>query len=118
MKGNGVIEVTPRADFNVRHGNTGVIGNPAGLVFTFVGETMTGRTYHFRAVARGQEVLAKVATVAGTTVTVPITIAESRTIPVGSLTRYELEQRVDGQEVTRVHGFLIGVEGVNDDAEP
>lgn len=113
-----VIEFTPQADFNIRHGNTGVIGNPAGLVFTFVGETMTGRTYHFRAVAGGQEVLAKTATIEGTTVTVPITVAESREIPVGKLTQYELEQRVDGQEVTRAFGFLIGIPGVNDDAEP
>lgn len=50
------------------------------------------------------------------TVTWPITVAQSRLIPLGSFARYELERRVPaGEERTYCYGTVTGKGGDNSD---
>lgn len=44
-----------------------------------------------------------------------LTAAETRALPAGSLTSYEIERRVTGDETTLVSGQINLSEGVNDD---
>jgi hypothetical protein len=112
-----------RRDFTIRAGNSGTTENPAGIVIVLkadgVAENLTGSVIVFRAVNVGTEVLRKDSTDGITVnatagkITVPITVAESRALPPASL--YEIEQRLDGGQRTRLSGRLIVIRGVNDD---
>ena len=49
-------------------------------------------------------------------VSIPITPAESRAMPPGSRTRYEIERRIDGTETTLIYGTVVVSDwGGNDD---
>lgn len=47
--------------------------------------------------------------------TLELTPAETRTLPIGDLTRYEIEHRISGRQYTLLQGKLLVSEWVNDD---
>jgi hypothetical protein len=53
--------------------------------------------------------------IANARATIQLTVAQSRAIPVGSLTRYEIQQTVGGLEKIFMMGSLIGEGGDNPD---
>jgi hypothetical protein len=55
-------------------------------------------------------------TVADARATIQLTIAQSRTIPEGPLTRYEIQRTTSGREEVFLMGMLIGEGGDNPDA--
>ena len=55
-------------------------------------------------------------TVANARATVQLTLVQSRAIPEGALTTYEVQRTVGGREDVFLMGFLIGVGGGNPDA--
>jgi len=102
-------------------------GNSLSLTFQFVTDTddtpldLTGSSFVFTAVHRSgtlQKASADdeltVDAFAGQ-VTLDLTAAETRALPAGALTTYELEQRLSGAELTLMAGRLIIAEGINDD---
>lgn len=55
-------------------------------------------------------------TIANARATVQLTVAQSRTIPEGPLTRYEIQRTTAGREEVLLMGNLIGQGGDNPDA--
>jgi len=50
-------------------------------------------------------------------ITLHLTPAETRLLPVGRLrTRYEIERRIGGEETTLVSGCITVMDGINDDS--
>jgi len=50
-------------------------------------------------------------------ITLSLTPAETRQLPVGRLrVRYEIERRIDGEETTLVSGCITVMDGINDDS--
>lgn len=104
-------------------GNSGTVENPSGIVIRLradgAPENLTGSDFVFRAVLHGQEVLRKdlatgvVVDVADGRITIPITVAESRSLP--GICFYEIEQRIGDAQRTRLMGRLVAVGGLNDD---
>lgn len=60
--------------------------------------------------------LAAEETVADARATIQLTVAQSRAIPVGALTSYEIQRTVSGREEVIMMGKLIGEGGGNTDA--
>jgi len=54
--------------------------------------------------------------IANARATIQLTVAQSRTIPDGPLTRYEIQRTTDGREEVLLMGNLIGEGGDNPDA--
>lgn len=54
-------------------------------------------------------------TVTSARATIQLTVAQSRAIPIGALTSYEIQRIVSGREEVLLSGFLIGDGGVNTD---
>jgi hypothetical protein len=106
-----------------------VRGNTYSAKFTFLqsdNETahdLTAATLVFRAVHNGAEVLRR-DTSAGITVPTPangeafltLTPAQTRALPQGAVTAYELEMRQGGAETTVFYGKIDARLGNNDDA--
>lgn len=55
-------------------------------------------------------------TVANARATIQLTVAQSRTIPEGPLTRYEIQRTTESREEVFLMGLLIGEGGDNPDA--
>ena len=114
-----------KRDFKIWAGNTGTVENPDGIVLRFRAggdiEDLTGSQFVIRAVnsVNGVEVLRKngdsgvVVDASEGTVTIPITLAESRSLPPRS--RYEIEQRLGATQRVRLYGAIVVLGGVNDD---
>lgn len=60
--------------------------------------------------------LATAETVANARATIQLTVAQSRTIPEGPFTRYEIQRTTNGREEVFLCGNLIGEGGDNPDA--
>jgi hypothetical protein len=60
--------------------------------------------------------LATAETIANARATVQLTVAQSRTIPEGAFTRYEIQRTTEGREEVILMGSLIGEGGDNPDA--
>ena len=110
-------------NFAIIPGNSGIVENPDGIVIILKAdgepENLTGSNFVFRAVNGGVELIRKdtdsgvvIDALAGK-VTIPITVAESRSLP--QICRYEIEQRLGAAQRTRLRGQLVTVGGVNDD---
>jgi hypothetical protein len=48
-------------------------------------------------------------------ISIPLTPAQTRSVPDGKCAKYEVEVRQDGQETTVLMGYLLALGGVNDD---
>jgi hypothetical protein len=99
--------------FRLRAGGTGgtLVSFDSTLKFTFMnlaGTTTLG-------VGTGIT-LATDETIADAKATVQLTVAQSRTIPEGPLTRYEIQRTTGGREEVILMGNLIGEGGDNPDA--
>ena len=118
-----------QVDFSSRAGNSGTDRNEAGLVFRFLeadGVTprdLTGAAFVCRITdAAGSPVLRKDTTGTVTVdlvtaeVTVPVTVADSRTLAaaIQPLT-YDLERRQGSDQRTEVGGVIFCTPGANDD---
>ena len=89
---------------------------------------LTGSKLHWRATAldddetevfnyvSGTDTQVLIEDEAGGVVTLSLSAAIARAIPVSRLTRYELERRIDGSEEPLLAGYIIGEGGANDDA--
>lgn len=55
-------------------------------------------------------------TVANALATIQLTVAQSRTLPEGPLSKYEIQRTTEGREEVFLMGMLIGVGGDNPDA--
>jgi hypothetical protein len=90
-------------------------GNPVDLTgseIVFIAETATSTIR--KTTADGS---LQMPTPAASEVTLKLTPAETRLFAVGRLrSRYEIEQRIAGDEFTLLSGCFIVVQGVNDDA--
>ncbi len=123
--------MTATQDFTIRAGNSGTVSNAEGIqvrLKVYVDdvlepENLTGDVFVFRVWSRGAQVLrlttADVVTVdlVEAMVTVPISVANSRTLAAaGPALTYDLERRpLAGGQRTVIHGALIVEPGVNDD---
>jgi hypothetical protein len=111
----------------IRAGNTGTVANALGLVAQILVADMpvnlTGQTIVFRVIDEvGAQILRKdtstgiTVDIPSATITVPITVAESRALAEAPLRlRYEMEQRATGMQRTFLQGDVFIEPGVNDD---
>lgn len=105
-----------RYDFPLQRGNTRTI-----LFRCKVGEALfdwTGITAIFRVLHRGKQIIRKEAlipTPANGEAMIPITLEDSRLIPLGKIADYELEARAGVDQETILYGKITGTGGVNDD---
>lgn len=117
----------PERNFTIRRGNTGTCENPAGIVMTFkageVLEPLAGTTFHFFTKTVNDLQMTKSSEVANeivideptSTVTIPITLTDSRLWQAGNVVGYEVEQRATGLQRTRLTGMITVEGGFNDD---
>lgn len=115
-------------DVTVRAGNSGTALNEAGIVArVLVAGTpldLTGNTIVFRVLDRAGTQIVRKDTASGITVdiptgtvTIPVTVAESRLYEAaGAGLRWEVERRIGGLQRTFLGGALLVAPGVNDDA--
>lgn len=78
---------------------------------------LTGSTFQYRAVTDAGSVVIDRTLTPGDddTVDIALTLAESRLLPLGALTAYEVERRIDGTQETWLMGTIAGLGGVNPD---
>lgn len=104
-----------QADFDIW------IGNNAPVTFRFKNKTtgadldLTGYVFVMRALAGGEQIYRVQASPTGGSVAFAWTTVQTRKVPLGGLTQYELEARKDGVETTWLYGTITGRGGINDD---
>lgn len=105
-----------RKDFKLWIGNTNDPCFRLKHPVTGQDQDLTGYVFVMRAVAKGVEVYRQKASPVGATISFPWTTEQSRKLPEGKLTRYEVEARRVGYERTWIYGVIEGEGGINDDA--
>ena len=114
---------TPTYDLLTRHGNTLTVplrfksadGSPfdlTGSELVFYCKAQQGSVNLRKTIGSG---LAMSDPASGR-VTVTLTAAETRSLPAGRMTDYEIERRIDGTEKTLLAGLIEVEAGINDDA--
>ena len=109
----------------VKHGNTGIVGNSAGLnavmkdAVTGIVANLTGRSYSF-IIKDGATTLLSKTIGYGITVTplngailVSLTREEILTLPANRILLYELEEIIGATETTILHGRVVVEKGIN-----
>lgn len=117
----------PTYNFDILSGNSGAVNNPNGIVFTLtdsegVIQDLTGSEFVFITTEYNGVFIRKTSSDGGITidlptakVTIPITLADSNSLAgIGSVC-YEVEQRVNGTQRTRLRGDINVIVGINDD---
>jgi hypothetical protein len=120
-------DVTDTYNIKIRAGNSGTVENELGFVCQiYVADApydLTGQDIIFRVIdAAGQQVIRKdsddeiTVDIPTATITVPITVEDSRTLAAAPLRmRYEMERRFDSLQRTFLNGDILIARGVNDD---
>jgi hypothetical protein len=119
--------MTDTYNIKIRAGNSGTVANELGLVCQILVDEdpydLTGQDIIFRVIdAAGQQVIRKdtdddiTVNIVTATITVPITVEESRTLAAAPLRlRYELERRSGSLQRTFIVGDVLIAPGLNDD---
>lgn len=102
-----------------------VRGNTASFPFQFLASTgpdvavdLTGSTLRFVARTPNGNLTAVDLTITNATqgsASLALTAAQTRSFPNGSVTEYEIERRVGGNQTTLIMGRINAVGGINDD---
>jgi hypothetical protein len=120
-------DVTDTYNIKIRAGNSGTEANELGLVCQILVADepydLTGQDIIFRVIdAAGQQVIRKdsddeiTVDIETATITVPITVEESRTLAAAPLRmRYEMERQSGSLQRTFLVGDILIARGVNDD---
>lgn len=118
------LQQTPRKDFYIHRGAPDPIivrfrsGGAGGVLVAFDATLKFTYTSASGLVTLGVGTgitLSTDETVANSRATIQLTISQSRQIPDGALTAYELQRLVNGREEVFLNGFLVGAGGVNVD---
>jgi hypothetical protein len=118
------LQQTPRKDFFVHRGAPDPIiirfrsGGANGILVAFDATLKFTYTSASGLVTLGVGsgiTLSTDETVANARATIQLTIAQSRQIPDGALTSYELQRLIGSREEVFLNGFLVGSGGVNVD---